>query len=67
MTMQPSEIVVSKLDTTPVEDTHNAKIRQAYLSEREALESLEVELNRSRIIVVDQYGKILKLGLTQEH
>jgi len=65
--MLPSEIVVSKLDATPVEEPHNVKIRQAYLRERQVLETVEMELNRSKIVIVDENGKILKLALIQEH
>lgn len=68
LTMQPSEIVIANQDVTPIEeDLHNEKIRQAYLRERENLQNIEIELNRSRVIVVDQTGKILKLGLDIEH
>jgi len=68
LTMQPSEIVISNQDVTPIEeDFHNEKIRQAYLRERENLQNIEIELNRSKVIVVDQTGKILKLGLDIEH
>ncbi len=65
--MLPSEIVVSKQEQTQVEDPNNLKIRQAYLRERKELENIEIELNRSKIVVVDQTGKILKLGLNLEH
>jgi len=67
MTMQPSEIVVSKQEPAPVEDSHNVKIRDAYLRERKNLQNVEIELNRSRIVIVDHTGKIIKLGLDSEH
>ena len=67
MIMQPSEIIVSKQEQTPTEDPHNVKLRQAYLRERKNLEHLDIELNRSRIVVVDQSGKILRLGFNLEH
>ncbi len=69
MTMQPSDIVVSKSDTTPdpVEEQRSVRLREAYLQEKRVLENLDIELNRSRIIIVDETGKILKLGLLLEH
>lgn len=66
MNMQPSEIVVSHLNTTQVED-HNVKLRQAYLRERKVMEHIDIELNRSKIIIMDENGKILKFAMVLEH
>ncbi|WP_165313831.1 hypothetical protein [Vibrio ziniensis] len=65
--MQPSEIVVSKLDAAPVEDHHNVKLRQAYLRERKVMEHVDIELNRSKIVIMDENGKILKFAMILEH
>lgn len=46
MIMLSSEIVVSKVDTAPVEDQHNVKLRKAYLRERKIMEHIDIELNR---------------------
>ncbi|MFV0448152.1 MAG: hypothetical protein ACK5MF_06785 [Vibrio sp.] len=67
MNMQPSEIVVSHLNTTQVEDKHNVKLRQAYLRERKVMEHIDIELNRSKIIIMDENGKILKFAMVLEH
>jgi len=67
MIMQPSEIVLPPLNTVPAEDPLNKKLRQAYLRERKSLEHIEIELNRSKIVVVDQNGRILRLAVTVEH
>ncbi len=67
MSMQHSEIVVSKVSTTPVEDNNTVKLRQAYLRERKVMEHIDIELNRSRIVIMDENGKILKFAMVLEH
>ncbi len=67
MIMQPSEIVVSKLNAAPVEDHNSAKLRQAYLRERKVMEHIDIELNRSKIVIMDENGKILKFAMVLEH
>ncbi|WGV98238.1 hypothetical protein QF117_05115 [Vibrio sp. YMD68] len=43
------------------------KLRDAYRSERERLEVTEVELNRSRIFMVDKNGNMRIVPLMSEH
>ncbi|NIY91797.1 hypothetical protein HCZ28_05875 [Vibrio diazotrophicus] len=65
--MLSSEIVVSKVDIAPVEEQYNVKLRQAYLRERKVMEHLDIELNRSKIVIMDENGNILKFAMTLEH
>ena len=67
MIMLSSEIVVSKVDTAPVEDQHNVKLRKAYLRERKIMEHIDIELNQSKIVIMDENGNILKFTMTLEH
>ncbi|WP_254869210.1 hypothetical protein [Vibrio diazotrophicus] len=67
MIMLSSEIVVSKVDIAPVEEQYNVKLRQAYLRERKVMEHLDIELNRSKIVIMDENGNILKFAMTLEH
>ncbi|HAS8545180.1 TPA: hypothetical protein I7775_09265 [Vibrio vulnificus] len=43
------------------------KLKSAYIDERVRLETIEVELNRSKIVVVDENGKLTKFTLISEH
>ncbi|MGL0934223.1 hypothetical protein ABMX80_14800 [Vibrio vulnificus] len=43
------------------------KLKSAYIDERVKLETIEVELNRSKIVVVDENGKLTKFTLIPEH
>ncbi|MBD0787160.1 hypothetical protein HUO09_12470 [Vibrio sp. Y2-5] len=65
--MLSSEIVVSKVDIAPVEEQYNVKLRQAYLRERKVMEHLDIELNRSKIVIMDENGNILRFAMTLEH
>ncbi|PNH89459.1 hypothetical protein [Vibrio diazotrophicus] len=65
--MLSSEIVVSKADIVLFEDQHNVKLRQAYLRERKVMEHIDIELNRAKIVIMDENGNILKFAMTLEH
>ncbi|MGG5575154.1 hypothetical protein [Vibrio diazotrophicus] len=65
--MLSSEIVVSKADIALFEDQHNVKLRQAYLRERKVMEHIDIELNRAKIVIMDENGNILKFAMTIEH
>lgn len=43
------------------------KLREAYICERTKLEFTEIELNRSKIILVDGQGNIKRIPLMSEH
>lgn len=65
-----SDIVVIKQDNQEPEqqqDSKTTKLGCAYINERERLEMTEIELNRSKIVMVDANGRIIKLPLNLEH
>jgi len=43
------------------------RIRKAYVKERKQLEVTEIELNRSKIIMIDEQGRKKKVPLLSEH
>lgn len=43
------------------------KLKAAYVDARTQLEITEVELNRSKIMVVDENGKMTKVSILSEH
>ncbi|MGF1748285.1 MULTISPECIES: hypothetical protein [Vibrio] len=43
------------------------KLKQAYIDERVKLELTEVELNRSRVVIMDQHGHVIKVPFLVEH
>lgn len=43
------------------------KLRCAYIDERVRLEIVEVELNRTKIVMVDEKGRMRKISLIPEH
>ncbi|EKO3444229.1 hypothetical protein FNO25_000390 [Vibrio fluvialis] len=65
--MQASEIIVPKKEALPAEPDLRPKLRQAYISERQSLELLEIELNRSKVVMIDENGRIVRFSLTSEH
>ncbi|WHR53928.1 hypothetical protein O8413_17390 [Vibrio furnissii] len=65
--MQPSEIVVPQLDKQSAEPDLRPKLRQAYISERQRLELVEIELNRSKVVMIDENGRIVRFSPTSEH
>ncbi|EGR3864277.1 TPA: hypothetical protein ACN3X5_000156 [Vibrio cholerae] len=65
--MRNSEILVP---TPPLQTELDAvviKLREAYIKERQQLELTEIELNRARIIMIDENGKMIRLPLLTEH
>lgn len=77
--MQPSEIIVppseesapsTKAQPVPIEqrvDSQRAKLGQAYIRERHKQELTNIELHRSKVIVMDENGRILRMSLSPEH
>ncbi|CAH1525107.1 conserved hypothetical protein [Vibrio jasicida] len=43
------------------------KLKAAYVTARTQLEITEVELNRSKIMMVDENGKMTKVSILSEH
>ncbi|EDL52923.1 hypothetical protein VSAK1_14992 [Vibrio mediterranei AK1] len=43
------------------------KLKGAYINERSRLEVTEVELNRSKVVMVDQNGNFIRVPFLSEH
>ncbi|EAQ55442.1 hypothetical protein AB4516_02955 [Vibrio sp. 10N.222.54.F12] len=43
------------------------KLRDAYVQERTNLEVVEIELNRSKIIMIDEQGRKKRVPILSEH
>ncbi|HGF7369645.1 TPA: hypothetical protein AB5E75_000768 [Vibrio cholerae] len=65
--MRNSEILVSTPPLQTELDAVAIKLREAYIKERQQLELTEIELNRARIIMIDENGKMIRLPLLTEH
>lgn len=57
----------NKKSVAGIADSKQVRLQDAYLKARRQQESLEVELNRARIIMLDADGKIVRLPLLSEH
>lgn len=58
-----SEIVIPGEDKPTPKD----KLKGAYINERSKLEVVEVELNRSKVVMIDQDGKMIRVPFLSEH
>ncbi|EPW0992229.1 hypothetical protein ACWC5Y_001827 [Vibrio cholerae] len=65
--MRNSEILVPTPPLQTELDAVAIKPREAYIKERQQLELTEIELNRARIIMIDENGKMIRLPLLTEH
>ncbi|EPN5405533.1 hypothetical protein ACT0JW_002086 [Vibrio cholerae] len=65
--MRNSEILVLTPPLQTELDAVAIKLREAYIKERQQLELTEIELNRARIIMIDENGKMIRLPLLTEH
>ncbi|EGQ9501368.1 hypothetical protein NMS18_001266 [Vibrio cholerae] len=65
--MRNSEILVPTPPLQTELDAAAIKLREAYIKERQQLELTEIELNRARIIMIDENGKMIRLPLLTEH
>ncbi|MFC5079778.1 hypothetical protein VTH8203_03609 [Vibrio thalassae] len=59
-----SDIVVN--DEVP-QVAASEKLKGAYINERTRLEFTEVELNRSKVVMVDHEGNFIKIPFLSEH
>ncbi|EGR2474915.1 hypothetical protein [Vibrio cholerae] len=65
--MRNSEILAPTPPLQTELDAVAIKLREAYIKERQQLELTEIELNRARIIMIDENGKMIRLPLLTEH
>ncbi len=49
------------------EPSPKQRLKGAYINERSKLEVVEVELNRSKVVMIDQDGKLIKVPFLSEH
>ncbi len=62
-----SEIVIPQNDIDDQDRVRKTKLRSAYQNERYRLEVIEVELNRSKVVIMDDRGKIRYIPIISEH
>ncbi|EGA70647.1 hypothetical protein VISI1226_16088 [Vibrio sinaloensis DSM 21326] len=64
--MRTSDIIVPKEEDNAIPSRVH-KIVSAYRSERTRQEVTEVELNRTKIVMIDEHGNIKKVPILSEH
>ncbi|KII75928.1 hypothetical protein [Vibrio renipiscarius] len=64
--MRSSDIIVPKAEESST-DVRSQKLVKAYLFERTQQEITEVELNRAKIVMLDQNGNMKRIPLLAEH
>jgi hypothetical protein len=65
--MKPSKITMLKPLKPPRQYRPLNSLAESYTQARFELQSLEIELHRSKIVVLDGNGNLIKLKLIQEH
>ncbi|NOH81058.1 hypothetical protein F0231_15035 [Vibrio sp. RE86] len=63
--MRTSQIIMPKAENSA--DGKASKLVKAYMQERTLQEVTEVELNRSKIMVMDESGKMKLVPIIKEH
>ncbi|WP_244662581.1 hypothetical protein [Vibrio owensii] len=58
---------VESQDVETQNDSLVAKLKASYVAARTQLEITEVELNRSKIMMIDENGKMTKVSILSEH
>ncbi|MGD8110324.1 hypothetical protein ACQEXU_02330 [Vibrio sp. TRT 21S02] len=64
--MRNSQILVRKTEEKS-DDVRCIKLRDAYRTERTIQEVTEVELNRAKIVMIDEDGNIKRVPILAEH
>ncbi len=54
-------------DNVTEPSTEQQKLRDAYVQERTYMEVVEIELNRSKIIMIDEQGRKKRVSILSEH
>lgn len=65
-----SGTIAEQVESQDVEtqiDSLAAKLKASYVAARTQLEITEVELNRSKIMMIDENGKMTKVSILSEH
>lgn len=63
--MYPSDIVY--LRTEPQKPVKQSRIGDAYKAAWKERDKIEIELNRTRIAVLDEFGQLIRLNIFKEH
>ena len=58
---------VDSQDSEQVTSSLAEKLKTAYINARDQLEITEVELNRSKIMMIDEDGNLRKVPILSEH
>ena len=58
---------VESQDVETQNDSLATKLKASYVAARTQLEITEVELNRSKIMMIDENGKMTKVSILSEH
>lgn len=64
--MRSSDIILPKPEATS-DETRSQKLVKAYIFERTQQEITEVELNRAKIVIIDENGNLKRVPLLAEH
>lgn len=64
--MRTSDIIIPKTEPSE-EPQRSSKLVEAYRKERTRQEVTEVELNRSKIMMIDENGNMRKVPILSEH
>ncbi|USD34235.1 MULTISPECIES: hypothetical protein [Vibrio] len=64
--MRTSDIIIPKIEPNDAPQ-RSSKIVEAYRKERTRQEATEVELNRSKIMMIDEDGNMRKVPILSEH
>lgn len=66
--MNQQQLETEELDDNVTESSaEQNKLRDAYVQERTYLEVVEIELNRSKIIMIDEQGRKKRVPILSEH
>ncbi|MDC0609454.1 hypothetical protein OAP63_01855 [Vibrio sp.] len=63
--MFSSEIVCST--RVEVKEDKESRVGEAYKQAWKERDKLEIELNRSRVALLDEFGQLIRLNLFKEH
>ena len=59
--------IVDSVEHATESSVEKNKLREAYVQERTYLEAVEIELNRSKIILIDEQGRKKRVPILSEH
>jgi len=65
--MKPSSIIFPNAKELPHTQPAKRLLARSYLFAREQQQFIDIELQRSKILVLDSAGNVIKLKLQQEH